>query len=53
MKVLLLEIRKCTNALLIHQEITQSERLIQLNQLAITQMKSLVQQKKAIHQLKM
>ena len=40
-----------TNALLIHQEITQSQRLIQLNQLAITQMKSLVQHKKAIHQL--
>jgi len=40
-----------TIALLIHQEITQSERLVQLNQLAITQMKSLVQHKKAINQL--
>jgi hypothetical protein len=29
-----------TIALLIHQEITQPERLIRLNQLAITQMKS-------------
>jgi len=36
-----------TNALLIHQEITQSERLIQLNQLAIAKMKSLVQHKKS------
>jgi hypothetical protein len=42
---------KSTNALLIHQEITQSEYLILLNQLAITQMKSLVQHKKAISQL--
>lgn len=40
-----------TNALLIHQELIQSERLIQLNQLAITQMKSLVQHKKALNQL--
>ena len=32
-----------TNALLIHQGIEQAERLLQLNQLAITQMKSLVQ----------
>jgi hypothetical protein len=40
-----------TNALLIHQETNQSKRLIQLNQLAITQMKSLVQHKKAINQL--
>jgi len=40
-----------TNSLLIHQEITQSERLIQLNQLAITQMKSLMQHRKAINQL--
>jgi len=31
-----------TNALLIHQTINQSERLMQLNQLAITQMKSLL-----------
>ncbi|REG94316.1 KilA-N domain-containing protein [Algoriphagus antarcticus] len=41
-----------TNALLIHQETNQSERLIQLNQFAITQMKSLVQHKKALNQLK-
>jgi hypothetical protein len=40
-----------TNALLIHQEIIQSDRLIQLNQLAITQMKSLMQHRKAINQL--
>jgi len=40
-----------TNALLIHQELTQSVRLIQLNQLAITQMRSLVQHKKALNQL--
>ncbi|RAI93822.1 KilA-N domain-containing protein [Algoriphagus yeomjeoni] len=40
-----------TNALLIHQELAQSDRLIQLNQLAITQMKSLVQHKKAISNL--
>lgn len=39
-----------TNALLIHQELTQSERLIQLNQLAITQMKSLVQHKNTLSQ---
>jgi hypothetical protein len=32
-----------TNALLIHQGITQSERLFHLNKLAITQMKSLLQ----------
>lgn len=37
-----------TNALLIHQNIHQSERLMQLNQLAITQMKSLL----ANHQLR-
>jgi hypothetical protein len=36
------------NFLLIHQETNQSERLIQLNQLAITQMKSLVQHRKLI-----
>jgi len=30
------------NAVLIHQELTQSERLIQLNNVAITQMKSLI-----------
>jgi hypothetical protein len=37
-----------TNAFLIHQEITQSDRLIQLNQLAIRQMKSLVHHRKTI-----
>jgi len=41
-----------TNALLIHQEITQSDRLIQLNKLAITKMKSLVHHRKAIGQLR-
>jgi hypothetical protein len=40
-----------TNALLIHQELTQSERLIQLNQLAITQMKSLVLHRKSLDKL--
>ena len=30
------------NAVLIHQQLTQSERLIQLNQIAISQMKSLI-----------
>ena len=30
------------NAVMIHQEIEQSERLLQLNQIAITQMKSLL-----------
>ena len=33
------------NAVLIHQGLQQSERLIQLNQIAITQMKSLIQTK--------
>jgi hypothetical protein len=31
------------NAILIHQGLTQSERLVQLNKVAITQMKSLIQ----------
>ncbi len=31
------------NAVLIHQGLTQSERLAQLNKIAITQMKSLLQ----------
>ena len=30
------------NAVLIHQGLTQSERLVQLNKIAITQMKSLI-----------
>ncbi len=33
------------NALLIQQGLTQSERLIQLNKVAITQMKSLIESK--------
>ncbi len=40
-----------TNALFIHQEMTQYERLIQLNQLAITQMKSLINHRKSIDNL--
>ncbi|SFT49256.1 KilA-N domain-containing protein [Algoriphagus locisalis] len=40
-----------TNALLIHQEMTQYERLIQLNQLAITQMKSLINHRKSVDKL--
>lgn len=39
------------NAVLIHQGLSQSERLIQLNKIAITQMKSLLQSR-AIKQLK-
>lgn len=39
------------NALLIHQGLTQKERLIQLNKVAITQMKSLIVNK-SIHKLK-
>jgi hypothetical protein len=41
-----------TNALLIHQGVVQNERLLHLNKLAITQMKSLLQHKpyKAIQQ---
>jgi len=41
-----------TNALLIHQGIAQSERLIQLNQMAITQMKSLLRHKVSVKGLK-
>jgi hypothetical protein len=41
-----------TNALLIHQGLTQSERLLQLNQMAISQMKSLVLHRKSLDQLK-
>lgn len=41
-----------TNALLIHQEIEQSQRLVQLNQMAITQMKSLLTHKQSIKKLK-
>jgi KilA-N domain len=39
------------NAVLIHQEVTQPERLMQLNKIAISQMKSLLQSK-AINALK-
>jgi len=41
-----------TNALLIHQGLTQSERLLQLNQMAISQMKSLVLHRKSLESLK-
>jgi hypothetical protein len=41
-----------TNALLIHQGIEQSERLIQLNQMAITQMQSLLSHKQSVKKLK-
>ncbi|MCZ2130435.1 MAG: KilA-N domain-containing protein [Bacteroidia bacterium] len=41
-----------TNALLIHQGMEQSERLLQLNKMAITQMKSLLNHKSAIKKLK-
>jgi hypothetical protein len=41
-----------TNALLIHQGIEQSERLIQLNQMAITQMQSLLIHKQSVKKLK-
>lgn len=41
-----------TNALLIHQGMEQSERLVQLNQMAITQMKSLLSHKTAVKKLK-
>ncbi|MDO8898329.1 MAG: KilA-N domain-containing protein [Bacteroidales bacterium] len=41
-----------TNALLIHQGMEQSERLIQLNQMAIMQMKSLLSHKQSMKKLK-
>ena len=40
------------NAMFVNQEINQSERLIQLNKMAITQMKSLVKHKNSIKKLK-
>jgi hypothetical protein len=40
------------NAMLIHQRLSQQERLIQLNQMAITQMKSLLNHQGAIKNLK-
>jgi hypothetical protein len=41
-----------TNALLIHQGFEQSIRLMQLNQMAITQMKSLLNHNTSIKKLK-
>jgi hypothetical protein len=41
-----------TNALLIHQGMEQRERLIQLNKMAITQMKSLLSHKQSVKKLK-
>ncbi len=41
-----------TNALLIHQGVEQSNRLMQLNQMAITQMKSLLNHQQSIMKLK-
>lgn len=41
-----------TNALLIHQGLEQANRLIQLNQMAITQMKSLLSHQQSIEKLK-
>ncbi|MEC3882070.1 KilA-N domain-containing protein [Parapedobacter sp. 10938] len=41
-----------TNALLIHQELTQSERLIQLNRMAIMQLRSLAVHRKSVTKLK-
>ncbi|MDD4970671.1 MAG: KilA-N domain-containing protein [Paludibacter sp.] len=40
------------NAMLIHQGLSQQERLIQLNQMAITQMKSLLNHQSSINKLK-
>lgn len=40
-----------TNALLIHQGLTQSKRLLQLNQMAISQMRSLVLHRKSLETL--
>ena len=39
------------NAMLIHQQISQADRLMQLNQMAITQMKSLLKHKAGISKL--
>ncbi|WP_439488164.1 KilA-N domain-containing protein [Algoriphagus sp.] len=41
-----------TNAILLHQGMEQSERLIQLNEMAITQMRSLLRHSTAIKKLK-
>jgi hypothetical protein len=40
------------NAVLIHQGLSQSERLVQLNNIAITQMKSLVNRQNTINKIK-
>ncbi|MDD4970222.1 MAG: KilA-N domain-containing protein [Paludibacter sp.] len=40
------------NAMLIHQGLSQQERLIQLNQMAITQMKSLLNHQTSVNKLK-
>ena len=40
------------NAMLIHQGLSQQERLIQLNQIAITQMKSLLNHQLSVNKLK-
>jgi hypothetical protein len=40
-----------TNALLIHQGLEQSNRLVQLNQIAISQLKSLLQHRKSLDKL--
>jgi len=40
------------NAMLIHQGLSQQERLIQLNQMAITQMKSLLNHQLSVNKLK-
>ena len=40
-----------TNALLIHQGLEQTERLVQLNQMAITQMKSLLSHQQSVKKL--
>jgi hypothetical protein len=43
--------KKSINALLIRQELPQSERLVQLNSVAITQMKSLMNSQNLSKQL--
>ncbi len=40
-----------TNALLIHQGMEQAERLVQLNQMAITQMKSMLSHQQSVKKL--
>ena len=50
-QLVILSNMESTNALLIHQGITQSDRLIQLNQMAIMQMKSLLSHKQSVKML--